>query len=61
MNFTILILMVILPKGFNIRVDNNIGGDPYYGIEKKLEIYFLLDNVQYIIVADENRNLKFEL
>ena len=48
-------------KGFNIRVDNNIGGDPYYGIEKKLEIYFLLDNVQYIIVADENRNLKFEL
>ena len=46
---------------FDIRVDNNIGGDPYYGIEKKLEIYFLLDGIQYIIVADENRNLKFEL
>lgn len=46
---------------FDIRVDNNIGGDPYYGIEKKLEIYFLLDDIQYIIVADENRNLKFEL
>ena len=46
---------------FDIRVDNNIGGDPYYGIEKKLEIYFLLDGIQYIITADENRNLKFEL
>ena len=48
-------------KRFDIRVDNNIGGDPYYGIEKKLEIYFLLNDIQYIIVADENRNLKFEL
>ena len=48
-------------KGFDIRVDNNIGGDPYYGIEKKLEIYFLLNDIQYIITADENRNLKFEL
>jgi len=48
-------------RGFNIRVDNNIGGDPYFGIEKKLEIYFLIDGIEYIIAADENRNLKFLL
>ena len=48
-------------RGFNIRVDNNIGGDPYFGIEKKLEIYFLIDGIEYIIAANENRNLKFLL
>ena len=48
-------------RGFNIRIDNNIGGDPYYGIEKKLEIYFTIDSNEYVIAGDENRNLKFEL
>jgi hypothetical protein len=48
-------------KGFCVRVDNNIAGDPHYGYEKVLEIYFTIDGEEYIITADENRNLKFEL
>jgi len=48
-------------RGFNIRVDNNICGDPYYGVEKMLEIYFTIDGKEYILVADENRNLNFIL
>jgi hypothetical protein len=48
-------------RGFCIRVDNNIAGDPYFGFEKVLEINFTIDGKEYIITADENRNLKFEL
>jgi len=46
-------------KGFNIRVDNNIAGDPFWGIQKVLEVHFLLDNKECILVADENKNLTF--
>jgi hypothetical protein len=48
-------------RGFNIRIDNNLGGDPYYGIEKMIEIFFTIDGDEYIIAANENRNLKFLL
>jgi len=48
-------------RGFNIRIDNNICGDPHYGFEKMLEIYFTINGKEYILVAEENRNLKFEL
>ena len=48
-------------RGFNIMVDNNIGGDPYYGVRKVLEIYFTIDGKEYILVADENRNLRFQI
>jgi hypothetical protein len=48
-------------RGFNIRIDNNICGDPHYGIEKMIEIYFTIDGKEYILVADENRNLNFQL
>jgi hypothetical protein len=48
-------------KGFNIRVDNNIAGDPCYGIEKVLEVHFLLNEQKCIIVVDENRNLNFSI
>ena len=48
-------------KGFNIRVDNNIAGDPIWGIEKCLEVHFLLDEKECILVADENKNLTFLL
>ena len=46
-------------KGFNIRVDNNIAGDPFWGIEKVLEVHFLLDDRECILVAHENQNLRF--
>ena len=48
-------------RGFNIRIDNNICGDPHYGVEKMIEIYFTIDEKEYILVADENRNLNFQL
>jgi len=49
-------------RGFNIRVDNNLcEEDPYYGVEKMLEIYFTIDGKECIITANENRNLKFLL
>jgi len=48
-------------KGFNIRVDNSIGGDPYYGVYKLLEVYFTIDGEEYIITVDENRHLHFKL
>jgi hypothetical protein len=48
-------------RGFCIRVDNNIAGDPHYGYEKVLEINFTINGEEYIITADENRNLIFEL
>ena len=48
-------------RGFNIRADNNIGGDPYYGVYKALEIYFTIDKKEYIIAVDESRNLKLIL
>lgn len=48
-------------KGFNIRVDNNIAGDPCYGVEKVLEVHFLLNEQKCIIVVDENRNLNFSI
>jgi hypothetical protein len=48
-------------RGFDIRVDNNIGGDPYYGVYKLLEVYFTIDGEEYIITVDENRHLYFKL
>ena len=48
-------------RGFNIRVDNNICGDPHYGFEKVLEICFTIDGKEYMLVTDENKNLKFLL
>jgi len=48
-------------KGFNIRVDNSIGGDPYFGLYKSLEVNFLIDNKEYVITVDENSNLNFNL
>jgi len=48
-------------KGFCIRADNNIAGDPYYGVYKVLEVYFTIDGEEYVITIDENQNLKFEL
>jgi len=48
-------------KGFDIRVDNNIGGDPYFGVYKMLEVYFTIDEKEYIITADENQYLRFKL
>ena len=48
-------------RGFNIRVDNNIGGDPYFGVYKTLEVYFLLDDKECIITVDENKSLNFNL
>jgi hypothetical protein len=48
-------------KGFCIRVDNNIAGDPHFGVYKLLEVYFTIDSEEYVITVDENQNLKFEL
>jgi hypothetical protein len=48
-------------KGFNIRVDNSIAGDPYFGIPKVLEVHFLLDGEKCILLALENTNLIFKL
>ena len=48
-------------RGFNIRVDNNIAGDPYFGIPKVLEIHFLIDEEKCILVALEDTNLIFKL
>ena len=48
-------------KGFCIRVDNDIAGDPHFGVYKALEIYFTIDGEEYVITADENQNLKFLL
>ena len=48
-------------KGFHIRVDNNIAGDPCYGTEKALEVRFLLNGERCVIVTDENRNLNFSI
>jgi len=36
-----------------------MGGDPHYGIEKMIEIYFTIDGKEYILAADENRHLNF--
>ena len=48
-------------RGFNIRIDNGLGEDPYYGVEKNIEIHFTIDDKECIIVVDEGRNLKFLL
>jgi hypothetical protein len=48
-------------KGFCINVDNNIAGDPYFGVYKALEIYFTIDEEECVITVDENQNLKFLL
>ena len=48
-------------KGFYIRADNAIGGDPYFGVEKALEIHFKLNNENHIIVVDENQTLNFSI
>jgi hypothetical protein len=48
-------------KGFYIRVDNDIAGDPHFGVYKALEIYFTINGEEHIITADENQNLKFLL
>jgi len=48
-------------KGFCIRVDNNIAGDPYYGFEKVLEINFTINKEECVITVNENQNLKFLL
>lgn len=48
-------------KGFDLHVDNGIGGDPYFGIVKALEVNFLLNDIECVIVVDENRNLKFSI
>ena len=48
-------------KGLTVKADNSIAGDPYYGIEKVLEVYFLLNGQECILVVDENRILNFQL
>ena len=48
-------------RGFDIRVDNNIGGDPYFGVYKVLEVYFLIDDKECVITVDENKYLNFSL
>lgn len=48
-------------KGFNIRVDNDLAGDPYYGVHKVLEIHFLLEGEKYILVVAEGQTLNFQL
>jgi len=48
-------------RGFDLHVDNGIGGDPYFGIVKALEVNFLLNDIECAIVVDENRNLKFSI
>ena len=47
-------------RGFDIRVDNSIKGDPVYGVQKHLEVRIKIDDQDYIIVVDENRNLKIQ-
>lgn len=46
-------------RGFNIAVNNDLGGDPYFGVTKMLEIRFLINNTEYVLVVDENRQLSF--
>ena len=46
-------------RGFNIGVNNGLGGDPYYGVTKMLEVRFLINSTEYVIVVDENRQLSF--
>jgi hypothetical protein len=48
-------------KGFIIRADNNIGGNPYPAAPKVLEVHFLLDGEKCVLVALENTNLIFQL
>lgn len=46
-------------RGFNIGVNNALGGDPYYDVTKMLEVRFLINNIEYVLVVDENRQLNF--
>jgi len=48
-------------RGFNIVADNNMAGDPYYGVQKMLEIYITIDNRECILVVNEGRALNFIL
>jgi hypothetical protein len=48
-------------RGFTIKVDNNIVGDLNFGGSKSLEIHFLLDDKECILVGSENNNLIFQL
>jgi hypothetical protein len=48
-------------KAINIRADNRIAGDPHYGFEKVLEVYFTINEKEYIIAVDEGKNLQFNL
>ena len=48
-------------KGFIIRADNSIGGDPYPSAPKVLEIHFLLDGEKCVLVALQDTNLTFQL
>ena len=48
-------------KGFHVYVDNNIAGDPNHGYKKQLEITFMIDDNEYILVGDEGQSIKFLL
>jgi hypothetical protein len=48
-------------KGFTIRADYTIGGDPYPEAPKVLEIHFLLDGEKCVLVALQDTNLIFQL
>ena len=48
-------------RGFNIRVDNELASDPYFGAHKVLEIHFLLNGEECILVFAEGQTLNFQL
>lgn len=48
-------------RQFGINVNNNIKGDPLFGIPKMLEVIFKVDGETFTVVVDENKRLNFKL
>ena len=48
-------------RGFSIKVNNNIGGDPIFGIVKAIEVDFLVNDIECTMVVDEDKYLKFNI
>lgn len=48
-------------RGFGINVNNNIKGDPLFGIPKMLEVIFKVEDENFVVVVDENKRLNFTL
>jgi len=48
-------------RGFGINVNNDIKGDPLFGVPKMLEAVFKVKDETFIVVVDENKRFNFRL